>query len=63
VTADLFLSYAIKTAAGTTSGAIGVNTLTDQNPPYVDGGFLADSDSNTYDFLGRYFYLRLTQDF
>jgi len=63
VTADLFLSYAIKTAAGTTSGAIGVNNLTDQNPPYVDGGFLADSDSNTYDFLGRYFYLRLTQDF
>jgi len=63
ITADLFASYQIKTAAGTTTGSIGVNNITDQNPPYIDAGFLADSDSNTYDFLGRYFYLRLTQDF
>ncbi|MFQ6007127.1 MAG: TonB-dependent receptor domain-containing protein, partial [Woeseia sp.] len=35
----------------------GVQNLLDEDPAKIFNGFLATSDSSTYDFLGRYFYL------
>lgn len=63
VTGDLFFGYTTKSSAGTTSLTVGVNNITDQDPPLIYSGFLANSDASTYDFLGRYFYTRLTHNF
>ncbi len=58
---DLFLSYALKSRAGTTTVSAGVQNVFDATPPYIASAFAANSDPSTYDYLGRYFYLRLTQ--
>jgi iron complex outermembrane receptor protein len=63
VTADLFVGYNIKWLAGATALTVGVNNITDQDPPLTYSGFLANSDAATYDYLGRYFYSRLTHTF
>jgi len=63
VTADAFATYSLKSPFGASTLTIGVNNVTDQEPPVIFNGFLATSDSNTYDFLGRFFYARLTQAF
>jgi iron complex outermembrane recepter protein len=63
VTADLFVGYTTKSTAGTTSLTVGVNNIADSDPPLIYSGFLANSDASTYDFLGRYFYTRLTHNF
>jgi iron complex outermembrane recepter protein len=63
ITADVFASYAVTSPAGTTSLTVGVNNIADQEPPLIYNGFLANSDSFTYDLLGRFFYARLTQAF
>jgi iron complex outermembrane receptor protein len=58
---DVFLSYALKSRAGTTSFAVGVQNVFDETPPYSANAGAANSDPGTYDYLGRFFYLRLTQ--
>jgi outer membrane receptor protein involved in Fe transport len=63
VTADLFAGYTVKSKGGTTSLTIGVNNVTDQDPPLIYSGALGNSDASTYDFLGRYFYTRLSHNF
>ncbi len=63
VTVDLFGGYTVKSKAGTTRLTVGVNNLLDQRPSLIYVGFDADSDSSTYDFMGRYFYARLSQQF
>ena len=63
VTGDLFLGYTVKSKAGTTALTVGVNNITDQDPPLIYSGFLANSDASTYDYLGRYFYTRLNHSF
>jgi iron complex outermembrane receptor protein len=63
VTVDLFGGYAVKSKAGTTRLTVGVNNLLDQRPSLIYVGFDGDSDSSTYDFMGRYFYARLSQQF
>ena len=60
-TADVFASYNFGSSAGKTTVSVGVNNVLDQDPPFLANGFLADSDASTYDYLGRYFYLRLSQ--
>ncbi|MBC7974042.1 MAG: TonB-dependent receptor, partial [Myxococcales bacterium] len=62
VNADVFGSYTFKTAAGTTSIAVGINNVTDAEPPTIYSG-LADSDPATYDYMGRFFYTRASQQF
>ena len=49
--------------AGTTRFTVGVNNVTDQRPPLIYIGFAGDSDASTYDYMGRYFYARLSQLF
>ncbi|MBC7975361.1 MAG: TonB-dependent receptor [Myxococcales bacterium] len=60
---DLHGSYAFKTAAGTTSLAVGANNVLDRNPPLIYIGFQGDSDAATYDYMGRFFYARMSQQF
>ena len=40
-----------------------VNNLFDEKPAIIYNGFLATSDASTYDFLGRFIYLRFTQSY
>lgn len=61
--ADVYASYAVKSTAGTTTVALGVNNVLDRNPPTIYIGFQADSDAPTYDYMGRFIYARLTQQF
>ena len=63
ITADLFGGYALKSSAGTTTLGVGINNILDQNPPKIYNGFLAESDAATYDYLGRYYYFRVSQLF
>jgi outer membrane receptor protein involved in Fe transport len=64
VTADLFAGYTFKTdTLGTTQIAVGMNNITDTTPPYVANVLEANSDDSLYDYLGRMFYMRLTQKF
>ncbi|HWN66833.1 MAG TPA: TonB-dependent receptor, partial [Haliangium sp.] len=63
VTSDVFASYTLETPAGTTRLTLGVNNVLDQPPAILYNGFLGTSDASTYDFMGRYFYARLVQQF
>jgi iron complex outermembrane recepter protein len=63
VTADLFGSLSFKGTAGITTLALGINNLTDQDPSLIYSGFAADSDASTYDYMGRFYYMRLSQRF
>jgi outer membrane receptor protein involved in Fe transport len=63
VTADLYAGYAFQSGAGRTSFTVGVNNVADQQPVVIYNGFLANSDASTYDYLGRYVYVRLSQLF
>jgi outer membrane receptor protein involved in Fe transport len=58
---DVFAGVDLLFPFGTTSLTVGINNLTDAVPPYIANGFLAESDAATYDYAGRSFYLRLTQ--
>ncbi len=60
---DTYVSYSTKNWTGKTSVSVGINNLTDQRPAVIYDGFLAASDASTYDYMGRYFYARLTQSF
>jgi hypothetical protein len=58
---DVFAGVNLLFPFGTTSLTVGINNVTDVTPPYIANGFLAESDAATYDYAGRSFYLRLTQ--
>jgi outer membrane receptor protein involved in Fe transport len=60
---DLFGSYAFSSARGQTLLTVGVNNVLDQDPSLIYIGFAGDSDAATYDYMGRFFYARLTQQF
>jgi iron complex outermembrane receptor protein len=61
-TADLYLSYMLKSVAGTTSMQVGVQNIADTQPPpiYTAANYSADPD---YQYAGRFFYGRITQSF
>ncbi|MCY3763508.1 MAG: TonB-dependent receptor, partial [Gemmatimonadetes bacterium] len=54
-------SCELATAFGRSLVTVGVNNLFDRPPAVIFNGFLGTSDASTYDFMGRYLYLRLTQ--
>jgi outer membrane receptor protein involved in Fe transport len=62
-TVDANVGYNLESSYGSTSIQVGVNNLLDRAPARVFNGFLADSDAATYDYMGRYFYLRATHNF
>lgn len=43
--------------------AAGVTNLTDEEPPFIEVGFNANTDPSTYRLFGRGYYVRLTQNF
>jgi outer membrane receptor protein involved in Fe transport len=60
---DVFGSYTVTSKAGKTTMAVGVNNATNANPTVIYGGFAGTSDSSTYDYMGRFLYVRLAQQF
>jgi iron complex outermembrane receptor protein len=61
--ADVYGNYAVKTAAGTTSFTVGVNNVLDRKPSLIYIGLQSDSDAATYDYMGRFVYMRMSQQF
>lgn len=62
-TADIYLDYVLKSSQGTTSVSLGVNNVLDRTPSLIYNGLALNSDESIYDFMGRYFYVRLSQLF
>ncbi|MGC4113518.1 MAG: TonB-dependent receptor [Myxococcales bacterium] len=60
---DFYLSYDLKTDYGKTGFLFGVNNLTDVDPPWIYNGQIVKTDPSSYDFLGRYFYLKVSHTF
>jgi len=63
VVVDLRGGYVVQSAAGKTTASVGVNNVFDQKPQYVYSAPLANSDPSIYDYLGRFYYVRLTQTY
>jgi iron complex outermembrane recepter protein len=63
ITTDVFAGYSMKSKMGVTSLSLGVNNVLDQDPPLIYNGFAGDSDASTYDFIGRFVYARMSQQF
>jgi outer membrane receptor protein involved in Fe transport len=57
---DAFVAYGMRSSAGHTDIALGVQNLLDAKPPRIYNGYYAASDPTGYDFAGRFVYLRLT---
>jgi outer membrane receptor protein involved in Fe transport len=60
---DLFGNYTMKSRAGQTQIGVGVNNVMNSNPALIYSGFAGSSDSSTYDYMGRFVYMRLAQLF
>jgi iron complex outermembrane receptor protein len=60
---DLVIGYGFKSGAGTTSLSLGASNIFDVRPPLVYNGFLATSDSYSYDMVMRQVYARLSHTF
>ncbi len=57
---NLHGSYRLVRGIGISVLTIGMNNVFDQAPAVIYNGFLGTSDASTYDFMGRYLYLRLS---
>ena len=60
---DVFAAYAVKGPQGTTQITLGANNVTNTRPPLIYNGGVLNADESAYNFLGRQFYLRLSQQF
>ena len=59
-TFGLYGSYRLGTRMGASVMTVGINNIFNQRPAVIFNGFLGTSDASTYDFLGRYLYVRLS---
>ncbi|HEX8111852.1 MAG TPA: TonB-dependent receptor, partial [Kofleriaceae bacterium] len=62
-TGDLYLAYVLKSSQGATQITAGMNNVTNSTPAVIYNGGGLNSDESAYDFMGRQFYLRLSQLF
>ena len=62
-TVDLNAGYTLTSPAGRTTLAVGVNNVFNEAPQFVYAAPLANSDPNTYDFVGRFVYGRVQHAF
>lgn len=53
-------TYRLFTGAGGTVLTLGMNNVFDQPPAVIFNGLLGTSDFSTYDYMGRYLYLRVS---
>jgi iron complex outermembrane receptor protein len=60
---DVFVDYALKSGQGTTMIAVGANNVANTSPPLIFNGPVLNSSESAYSFLGRQFYVRLSQLF
>jgi outer membrane receptor protein involved in Fe transport len=60
---DLFASYAFPSSAGRTTIGAGVANIFNADPPKIYNGFPTASDPTAYDFVGRFFYGRVSHAF
>lgn len=61
---DVFVGYTLRDwAAGTTNAVVGVQNIGNADPPYIATAFAANSDPSSYDYIGRFVYVRLTHTF
>jgi len=60
---DVFVDYALKTAQGTTQIAVGANNVANTSPPLIYNGPVLNTSESAYSFMGRQFYVRLSQLF
>jgi outer membrane receptor protein involved in Fe transport len=59
---DLVFDYTLD-VLGDTRLTAGFTNLTNEAPPYIDPGFNANTDPNTYRMFGRGYFLRISQTF
>jgi outer membrane receptor protein involved in Fe transport len=62
-TGDLYLEYGLKSSQGTTRVVAGMNNALNVTPPVIYNGGALNGDESAYDFMGRQFYIRLSQLF
>ena len=62
-TADVYLAYGLKTSQGSTQITAGMNNVANATPALIYNGGGLNSDASAYDFMGRQFYVRLSQLF
>ncbi len=60
---DLFAGYTFPWMAGRSTIGAGVNNVFNASPAVIYNGFLAASDPTAYDFMGRFFYGRISHAF
>jgi outer membrane receptor protein involved in Fe transport len=60
---DISATYQLKIAKSSTTFQAGVRNLFNSAPPRIFNSFTPISDSTGYDFMGRFFYGRVTQTF
>jgi outer membrane receptor protein involved in Fe transport len=60
---DLFVAYNLASFAGKTAVTLGVNNVLDAKPAKIYNTFASATDQYTYDQVGRFFYVRLTQSY
>jgi outer membrane receptor protein involved in Fe transport len=60
---DVFVDYGLKSNQGTTMIAVGANNVANTSPPLIFNGPVLNSSESAYSFLGRQFYVRLSQLF
>jgi outer membrane receptor protein involved in Fe transport len=59
---DLVFDYTLD-YWGSTKFTLGITNISDEPPPFIDQGFNASTDPNTYRSFGRGWFARITQSF
>jgi len=60
---DANVAWTLNSGLGTSTIAAGVNNVLNVEPSKIWNGFTANSDPSAYDYLGRYFYARVSHKF
>ncbi|TMB11959.1 MAG: hypothetical protein E6J65_26360 [Deltaproteobacteria bacterium] len=55
--------YALRNPLGQTNFAVGLRNAFNTNPTRIYNSFLTYADPSAYDFIGRYFYGRISHTF
>ncbi len=54
-----FVSYQLKSGAGKTTLMLGMSNMFDTKPPIIFSETYTNSNASLYDYMGRFFYLRV----